>query len=472
MLSSRGIAFGLLVALGMFTLLVRSQEPQPVATRGSTGTRTIEFDTREVTQADVTVSPDGQWLIFTILGHLFRLPVAGGSAEQLTFGPFYDSDPEFSPDGRRVAFVSDREDSDRNIFLLDLGTGKITQITREPWADRLTWSPDGQTIVYLSLAEAPSIQNSFRQYPVPALLHRIRLDAAEPETITSARRLFQSVFYLADGRLAWTVIEFGPIIADRYSGGSRDTRIEVLNPDGSVATLRTLGGYADRVMAASGGDGVFCRCYAATESPESQSLEHLLFIPVPSGAARQIAPLSHTAAPLNSNYYPEPFRFAPTSDGKSVYVGDAGRVWRIQTSNGIRESVSFVAHVRLEIQSPTVPPKPILATAGSAAPPRIIQEPRLSPDGQRLVFQAAGYLWQQLLNGEPATRLFEGDAFERDPVFSPDGRELAFIRLDNGQQQILVYEFANHQTRTVFSGNSYGVNGFTEVCSLNRLWTS
>ena len=65
--------------------------------------RTIELETTEVTEADVALSPDGQWLVFTMLGHLFRLPVEGGTAEQLTFGPYYDSDPVFSPDGNRVA---------------------------------------------------------------------------------------------------------------------------------------------------------------------------------------------------------------------------------------------------------------------------------------------------------------------------------------------------------------------------------
>ncbi len=74
--------------------------------------RTIEFTTTEVTEADVTVSPDGQWLIFTMLGHLFRVPVTGGTAEQLTFGPYYDADPVFSPDGSCVVFVSDRDGSD------------------------------------------------------------------------------------------------------------------------------------------------------------------------------------------------------------------------------------------------------------------------------------------------------------------------------------------------------------------------
>ncbi len=47
--------------------------------------RSIEFEATEVTQASVTVSPDGDLLIFTMLGHLFQLPVAGGIAVQLTF---------------------------------------------------------------------------------------------------------------------------------------------------------------------------------------------------------------------------------------------------------------------------------------------------------------------------------------------------------------------------------------------------
>ena len=112
--------------------------------------RTIEFETTEVTEPDVTLSPDGNWLIFTMLGHLFRLPVQGGTAEQLTFGPYYDSEPAFSPEGRRVAFVSDRDASDGNVFVLDLANQQIRQITHEPWAARPAWARDGQAIVYLS----------------------------------------------------------------------------------------------------------------------------------------------------------------------------------------------------------------------------------------------------------------------------------------------------------------------------------
>src|SRR4030042_39111 len=76
------------------------------ALRGMPAMRTSEFDTRQVTQPDVALTPDGKSLIFTMLGHLFCLPAAGGSAEQLTFGPYYDSDPAISPDGACAELVS------------------------------------------------------------------------------------------------------------------------------------------------------------------------------------------------------------------------------------------------------------------------------------------------------------------------------------------------------------------------------
>jgi len=49
----------------------------------------------------------------------------------LTFGPYYDSDPVFSPDGSRIAFVSNRDGSDGNIFVLEISNGKISQLTHD-----------------------------------------------------------------------------------------------------------------------------------------------------------------------------------------------------------------------------------------------------------------------------------------------------------------------------------------------------
>ncbi len=405
--------------------------------------RTIEFTTTEVTEADITLSPDGQWLIFTMLGHLFRLPVTGGTAEQLTFGPYYDTDSVFSPDGKQVAFVSDRDASEGNIFVLELATGQITQVTHEPWAVRPTWSPDGQAIVYLRLMRKLAYQQRYvwEGRIVPALVRQVALRGREPETLAAPAREFGSAFYLRDGRLAWTVIE------RETSAPRATTRIEVMGTQGTVSTLNVLQGVVDRVVAGPRGDGIYCRRYLMIFGHIAQP-DHLLFLPLPEGAERQIIPL------LPSSEF-RGLQFAVAADNKNLYVGQAGRLWKIVLPSGLREPIPFCARVKLEIQDPVPPRKPALVSAGGSAPPRVILEPRLSPDGRTLVFVAAGYLWQQPLDGRPAERLFEGSAFEREAAFSPDGRQLAFVRNERGQEEVQVFDFKTRQTRTLAWGLSY-----------------
>lgn len=67
-------AIAIILALA-FALV--AQEGRPQTSSQPAPVRSIELTTTQVTQADVTLSPDGQWLIFTMLGHVFRLPVAG-----------------------------------------------------------------------------------------------------------------------------------------------------------------------------------------------------------------------------------------------------------------------------------------------------------------------------------------------------------------------------------------------------------
>jgi len=70
-------------------------------------TRTLEFTTDEGTWMSVDISPDGRTLVFDLLGHLYTLPVSGGEAKQITSGFSFNSQPKFSPDGKKIAFVGD-----------------------------------------------------------------------------------------------------------------------------------------------------------------------------------------------------------------------------------------------------------------------------------------------------------------------------------------------------------------------------
>ena len=65
-----------------YAVATTSLRPDASAPTGEATTRTLDFPTTQVTGADVAVSPDGERLVFTILGHLYSVPVQGGTAEQ------------------------------------------------------------------------------------------------------------------------------------------------------------------------------------------------------------------------------------------------------------------------------------------------------------------------------------------------------------------------------------------------------
>ena len=71
-------------------------------------------------------SPDGRELVYSLGGSLWRQATGATSARQLTDGPGYDHQPDWSPDGRFVAYVSDRDDA-LELRLLDLRDGTLKQ---------------------------------------------------------------------------------------------------------------------------------------------------------------------------------------------------------------------------------------------------------------------------------------------------------------------------------------------------------
>ena len=92
--------------------------------------RTVRFDTSEGTWMSLDVSPDGKTIVFDLLGDLYTLPIQGGTATPLTHGPAYDYHPQFSPDGRTIAFTSD-ENGMENLWLVDLDGSHRHALTEE-----------------------------------------------------------------------------------------------------------------------------------------------------------------------------------------------------------------------------------------------------------------------------------------------------------------------------------------------------
>jgi len=93
------------------------------------------------------VSPDGTRVAFAALGDLWLMPV-GGAAQRLTHDAALDTDPAWSPDGRSLAFSSDR-DGVMNLWIRDVQSGADRQLTRlKAAAMQASWSPDGSRIAF------------------------------------------------------------------------------------------------------------------------------------------------------------------------------------------------------------------------------------------------------------------------------------------------------------------------------------
>ena len=80
--------------------------------------RTHTFTATSGTWISLDVAPDGQRIVFDLLGDIYTMPIAGGKATRLTHGMAYDAQPRFSPDGKRIAFVSDRSGGE-NVWLMN-----------------------------------------------------------------------------------------------------------------------------------------------------------------------------------------------------------------------------------------------------------------------------------------------------------------------------------------------------------------
>ncbi len=127
---------------------------------------TRPFEARDITRiriaSDPQVSPDGKHVAFTVTtaseeldayhSTIWLASTAGGSVRQLTTGDRHDSSPRWSPEGTRLAFVSDRGEKKKpQLYVLPLGGGEAQAITSlKQGVSEPVWSPDGSAIAFIA----------------------------------------------------------------------------------------------------------------------------------------------------------------------------------------------------------------------------------------------------------------------------------------------------------------------------------
>ncbi len=134
--------------------------------------------------SDARISPNGNRIVYTVTiddaeldessSDLWLGPVDGGANVQLTHTPESEHSPRWSPDGRSIAFLSNRADTDAStqVWLLTLGDGEARQLTTTPHEiSEIAWSPDGKRIAFVATVE-PVSDDADEDQPKPIVIDR------------------------------------------------------------------------------------------------------------------------------------------------------------------------------------------------------------------------------------------------------------------------------------------------------------
>jgi Tol biopolymer transport system component len=374
-------------------------------------TDSLRFEVERGSWVSVDVTPEGEAVVFDLLGDLYRLPIDGGEAERITAGLGFDAQPVISPDGTRIVFVSDRDGS-TDLWIADVDGNDARALTEETHASFIspTWTPDGDAVVATRRSGG---EVELRLYHVDGgsgVTLTTGSDDGGPEGVGAAVSPDgRFVYYAAEGGRTDSPTDDFPVTQvfrlDLDSGATRQvTRAEggafrpVLSPDGR------------RLVYGSRHDTITGLRVRDLETGDDRWLAW----PVQRDAQENFRPPSRGVLP----------GYAFTPDGDALYLVADGRFQRIALADGARTTIPFTATVDLDIgpdltRTWRVPEGPLTAT--------LVQDPDFTPDGEAIVASVLTRLYAMDAGGGTPRALTGADLTAYEPAVSPDGRWVAFV---------------------------------------------
>ena len=345
----------------------------------------------------VDVSPDGSTILFDLLGDIYTVPMAGGKATRIIGGNSVDMHPRYSPDGKSIAFVSDRSGVDAT-WLADADGSRPRLLTNGGVYP--VWTPDGREVITAN-----------------------RLVDVRGGAGIALQGVGPGASLTGDGRYVW------------FQNGTQAARYD--RTDGSITNRTQLAGGVLRPMISRDGKRLayFTRYENRTalvvrelatgkEQWVAMGTQPETFVPPPPFVPQGPLPPGFTPPPP-----PPPPGLGPLPTSawlpgeRGIVTSYGGALWRIDLASGDAARIPFTADVDAALGALVRGATPV----DDSVRAREIRDPALSPDGKRVAFTALGKVWVMDLPGGAPRRLTTSAAgTELSPTWTPDGQAVTY----------------------------------------------
>ncbi len=401
----------------------------------------VPLDTREGTWMSVDVSPDGREVVFDLLGDIYTIPIAGGEAHALTAGVEWDMQPRFSPNGKWIAFTSDRAGGD-NIWIMNRNGSNPQQVSKETFRllNSPSWSPDSEFIVARKHFTSRRSLGAGEMW----LYHRSGGDGVQLTEKANDQKDAGEPAFSPDGRYVYFSQDITPGRVFEYN---KDPNSEIY----VIQRLDRKRGELDRYITGPGGS------IRPTPSPDGKQLAFvrrvrnksvLYLADLESGAERPLfdgldRDMQETWAV--HGVYPA---MGWTPDSKSIVFWASGKIHRIDVASKVVAEIPFhVSSSRKVAKALRFP----IEVAPSRFPVRMLRWVQVSPSGSQVVYQALGHLYiRDLPNGTPRRLTRQNEHFEFYPSWARDGKSIVYTTWDDEQfGSIRIVPAAGGEGRTI-----------------------